>query len=740
MDIDDYRKRVAKRRKKRAFQNLLLIIALILVLCLTVFAIFTLIKHTGKAAPVSSVTENSFAFATSSQAWESGETDVPPSLPAVETAKDLLAEAEQLALQYDYDGAIKLIQSDESLASSPEGLEKISQYQSTKDTLVRINPEEVTHVFFHSLIMDTSKAFDGDSRQNGYNQMMTTASEFIKIMESMYEKGYVLVRLHDLAYETTDDQGNPVFVYGDIMLPPGKKAFVLSQDDVCYYEYMEGDGFASRIVIGEDGYPTCEMKLEDGTVVTGDYDLVPILERFIQEHPDFSYKGARGVLAFTGYNGILGYRTDESYKDTNPTYEEDRKQAAQVAQCLKEHGWESGETDVPPSLPAVETAKDLLAEAEQLALQYDYDGAIKLIQSDESLASSPEGLEKISQYQSTKDTLVRINPEEVTHVFFHSLIMDTSKAFDGDSRQNGYNQMMTTASEFIKIMESMYEKGYVLVRLHDLAYETTDDQGNPVFVYGDIMLPPGKKAFVLSQDDVCYYEYMEGDGFASRIVIGEDGYPTCEMKLEDGTVVTGDYDLVPILERFIQEHPDFSYKGARGVLAFTGYNGILGYRTDESYKDTNPTYEEDRKQAAQVAQCLKEHGWELASHSWGHRNMGSISMEHFRLDCDKWEANVETLIGPTDIILFPFGSDIGSWKPYTDDNERFAYLKSLGFRYFCNVDASKPYWVQMGQDHFRQGRRNLDGYRMYYNPDSLTDLFDVSQVFDPSRPLPVPPM
>ena len=47
----------------------------------------------------------------------------------------------------------------------------------------------------------------------------------------------------------------------------------------------------------------------------------------------------------------------------------------------------------------------------------------------------------------------------------------------------------------------------------------------------------------------------------------------------------------------------------------------------------------------------------------------------------------------------------------------------------------------------RQGRRNLDGFRMYYdlpetNPtkDHLSDLFDVSEVFDRRRPTPVPKM
>lgn len=386
------------------------------------------------------------------------------------------------------------------------------------------------------------------------------------------------------------------------------------------------------------------------------------------------------------------------------------------------------------------TVTNLLVEAKQLALQYDYDGAVALLQSDSSLIADKEIRSAITEYETTKSNLVRINPAEVTHVFFHSLIIDTDKAFDGDKKQGGYNQVMTTKTEFLKIMQSMYDKGYVLVRIHDLAYEVTDKNGNSKFVYGDIMLPKGKKAFVLSQDDVCYYEYMKGDGFATKIVIGEDGYPTSEMELADGTITTGDYDLIPILERFIKKHPDFSYKGARGIIAFTGYNGILGYRTDESYKDSNPNYKSDRKQAAKVAKALKEHGWELASHSWGHRNMGEIPMEHFKLDTDKWAQNVESLIGPTDIILFPFGSDIGSWKPYTKSNQRFKYLEDQGFRYFCHVDASQPYWTQLGPNYFRQGRRNLDGYRMYYYPDYLSDLFNTADVFDPARPTPVPQM
>ena len=402
--------------------------------------------------------------------------------------------------------------------------------------------------------------------------------------------------------------------------------------------------------------------------------------------------------------------------------------------------------DAEPPVPETGSLKAVLAEADALAVTYDYDGAIQVLESYPEYAEEPAVIEAIASYKETQSTLVRIDPGEVTHIFFHSLIMDNAKAFDGDYDSAGYNQVMTTKQEFLSILEQMYERGFVLVKMHDIAHEETDADGHTSFVAGNIMLPPGKKAAVISQDDVCYYEYMEGDGFAKRMIIGEDGKPTCEMVMDDGSISVGSYDLVPLLEDFISEHPDFSYRGARAVLAFTGYQGVLGYRTDPEYKDTNPTYEEDLEAVRQVAQCLRDNGWELASHSWGHINHHDRDLTSIKTDADKWETRVESLIGETDIILYPFGADVGDWKPYASDNEKFKYLYKLGFRYFCNVDSSQ-YWVQINDKYMRQGRRNLDGYRMYYdlpetNPTKtyLDDLFDVTTVFDPDRPTPVPKM
>ena len=205
------------------------------------------------------------------------------------------------------------------------------------------------------------------------------------------------------------------------------------------------------------------------------------------------------------------------------------------------------------------------------------------------------------------------------------------------------------------------------------------------------------------------------------------------------SITTGDYDLVPVLETFIQSHPDFSYHGARAILGMTGYEGVFGYRTKPSYETAmgSEAYAAEVQAAKEVAQCLRDHGWILASHSYGHPAYGNLTAERVETDSDKWERTVESIIGETDVILYPHGSDIHTFREYTFENEKFAALYEDGFRYFFNVDGNQ-YWNQLGDCYFRGGRRNVDGYRMYHNPDMLTDLFDVKDVFDSTRPTPVP--
>ena len=401
--------------------------------------------------------------------------------------------------------------------------------------------------------------------------------------------------------------------------------------------------------------------------------------------------------------------------------------------------------------------KELIRKADRQAAMYDYDAAIQTIKGYEGNYEEKEELVKaVSRYEETKETCQPYPIDEITHIFFHVLIQDPEEAFGENSQMpEGLNIYMATVDEFNKVMESMYEKGYVLVSLSDVAPCTKDEDGNAVFdeAGGQIMLPPGKKPFVLSQDDVCYYHSYEHSGMADKLVIDENGDVKAEYTDAEGNTSIGDYDMIPLLDTFLDEHPDFSYRGAKGIIALTGYNGILGYRTDPTYNtekdrdssqqkwlDEHPdfNYEEDCENAKKVAEALKADGWEFASHSWGHMWQDRISDEGFATDAKKWMERVAPLIGGTDIWIYSNGEDVDN----ATYEERFKVLREYGFNYFCPVDSGK-YTTEIYSDYMKQGRRNIDGYRMYYDMidddvDYLSDLFDVEEVFDKARPTPVP--
>ena len=397
-----------------------------------------------------------------------------------------------------------------------------------------------------------------------------------------------------------------------------------------------------------------------------------------------------------------------------------------------------------------------IEEAERVAIGYDYDKSIELIKSIDGYDKDTNLISAIAKYEAIKSTLIPVNIDHVTHVFYHSLVVDPIKGFTGnDPATAGFSQWMTTVDEFNSITKQMYDNGYVIVALHDLINQTVDEDGQVHFTKATINLPEGKKPVVISMDDLSYYHSYEGRGVASKMIIGEDGKPTCEYIEDDGTVSVGAYDYIPLLDQFIEENPDAAYKGAKATIALTGYNGILGYRTDIAYKtrenltkdqqewlDANPDFDWDkeREEATKVADAIKANGWTFASHTWGHIRIGSAGLDHIKEDTEKWEQYVAPLVGGTDTIIFAHGEDLADWHDYSYENPKFEYLKSKGYNIYCNVDSAQ-YYVQVRDSYLRMGRRNLDGYRLWRDvhngDDRLSDLFDASKAIDPLRP-PVP--
>lgn len=423
-----------------------------------------------------------------------------------------------------------------------------------------------------------------------------------------------------------------------------------------------------------------------------------------------------------------------------PTRSAGRKLSALtvVGTLLLAAGCSDGDAQPPPppppppksATPTVDPDQPVYDRAAGLAAHHDYRGAVETLR--------PLGKSKaeqlIADYQQA-DSELQVWPhnDKISHLFFHTLIIDTERAFDHDGEAAGYDDYMVTKGEFAKILDQLYAKGYVLVSPHDIA--RPDPSGKMQFT--EIRLPAGKKPLVISQDDVSYYEYMDGDGFARDLMPTPGGGVTNNYVDPSGATVQGAYDMVPMMDDFIDAHPDFSYHGHKGVLAMTGYNGVLGYRTSARKYGRDPDFAEQQQKATEAAAALKADGWEFASHTWGHINTTKDSMGLIKADSKRWNTEVRPILGDTDLLIFPFGADISKGsKPYA--GPRYGHYKADGFRYFFGVDATTEAWSQLHGEYLRQARINVDGIRLKGNvrgrEKSLDPFFDSRSVIDPARP------
>ena len=277
----------------------------------------------------------------------------------------------------------------------------------------------------------------------------------------------------------------------------------------------------------------------------------------------------------------------------------------------------------------------------------------------------------------------------VEHLFFHPVVAYPELAFDGDSKSDGIDDWMVTAGEYLKILESVYEKGYVLVDIADCWSEQTDESGQPRMVKNTLYLPEGKKPLILSYDDVNYYEYMLANGFTYKLIIGEDGKLWSWGKDPQGKeVVSRDLDAVTILDKFVEEHPDFSPFGAKGCLSLTGYEGILGYRTQTDSKSWTAEQEANRQKEIEAVKPivaeLKRTGWTFGSHTWGHISLNTRTFDTVTADMQKWFDEVGSLVGEPSVLFYPFGGRLDG-DDVKQSGPAFQWMQQQGFRIFCSV-------------------------------------------------------
>jgi len=375
--------------------------------------------------------------------------------------------------------------------------------------------------------------------------------------------------------------------------------------------------------------------------------------------------------------------------------------------------------------------------ATALAAGYNYKEAIDLLESFGDMTKYPEMQAKRAEYVNTMSQLVEHKDvSTIPNLSFHVPIHDLARAMqDTDNLKGNYNRNFVSTAEFTKILQHLYANGYVLVDFDSITGSNVDATGSEMFFPNSIYLPADKKPIMITETMVNYFAYMidgdgdgvadaKGDGFASKLVIQGD---TIKAEYVDGTgqTLVGDYDLVPILENFIQEHPDFSYQGARATLAVCGYEGVFGYRTNTSYIATkgNDYYNNEVNQASAVANKLREMGYTIACYTYGNEDYSGWTANQISADMQQWTQQITPVLGNVDTIVFARAKDIQDYN-----GNAFQVLYTSGFRYFV-ANGTQP-WAEVNTNYVRQKRLMVTGNSMQWYPNQFTGMFDCAAILD----------
>ena len=379
----------------------------------------------------------------------------------------------------------------------------------------------------------------------------------------------------------------------------------------------------------------------------------------------------------------------------------------------------------------------ILSEAEALAAGYNYEAAIKKLESFGNIAEQPELQAKRAEYVNTQNNLVEHKDiSTIPNLSFHVLMADPARAFKDAELGGNYNRNFISTTEFAKILDHLYANGYVLVDFDSVTGSNVDATNAENFFPKSIYLPADKKPIMLTETMVNYFNYMidsnndgladaQGDGFASKLVI-DGGTIKAEYVDATGQTLIGDFDFVPILESFIKQHPDFSYQGARATLAVCGYEGVFGYRTNTSYIATkgNDYYNTEVSNATAVANKLREMGYTIACYTYGNENYSGWTANQISADMQLWTQQITPVLGDVDTIVFARASDIQDYN-----SNAFQVLYTSGFRYFVAYSAQQP-WAEINTNYVRQKRLMVTGNSMAWYPTQFNGMFDCAAILD----------
>lgn len=320
--------------------------------------------------------------------------------------------------------------------------------------------------------------------------------------------------------------------------------------------------------------------------------------------------------------------------------------------------------------------------------------------------ASYQALYQNANYQNKKIDWVKYTGT-ISHLSLFPLITKPKVNIgDATSLATTAHEEYLTPTEFLNILTALYNNNYILVDIYDV-YSVT----NKTVAKKELYLPEGKKALLLTFEDLCYTKAQKSKGSVDKLILDREhrlASFTSKKAIQDR--VSSEEECIPILEHFIATHPDFSHNGARAIITLSGEEGILGYRTQKS--NANSRY--DIKKALEVVTKLKNLGYRFACSGYSHNSIAAMNTLERNKDLYNWQEEVGKIVGVTPIYYLSH-NDIALSKEVLQCLQEYGYSLVIGA-----IDTPDTHLPRQ----FLCGRTLLD------NADTFEQFFDANKVYD----------
>lgn len=284
----------------------------------------------------------------------------------------------------------------------------------------------------------------------------------------------------------------------------------------------------------------------------------------------------------------------------------------------------------------------------------------------------------------------------VENIAVRPLVVDPKTAKDGPYKQYAETGLLTTG-EFESLLMELYKNDYVLVS-SGLFNDYPED-------FSNVVVPKGKKPLILIFEQYQYSVAHLESGTAAQLVYdqAEDRFLS-RMEANKRETEVKYADAVTILEKFLQEHSDFSFDGAKALIALNTDENVLGYTINEEQTqniiqkranlELEPYILTDKSEAQKVQfynlqmaelrtllQALQNHGYFFANATYSGAMLNTLSYEDFEAEITKWESIMHPFIGSVDALLYPSGSHV------YDQAEKIEFILDSGY---CNFYSESP--------------------------------------------------